>query len=283
MKKGLLMILLIIGQTSYAQKLFVTMFIGASAYKGELQPNSLSFLQSSPAAGFGINYEISPRLYSKLEFNLGKISGNDKYNALTKSRNLSFQSDISEISLIVEYNLFDLYDYKVTPYFYMGAAFFKFTPFVDLANGSRVYLPEYDTEGQGFYLNRTKYKLSEWSIPFGGGLQWAVTKNMRIGLNIGIRKTNTDYLDDVSTTYVDKDLLFQNRGTNAVNFAYKGDLLPNGAPYPAAGTPRGNPKDKDLYYFGGASIRFRIDPKGKRKVIETGNIKSKVTCPANVQ
>ena len=279
MKKSVFAILLILSLQTNAQRMFVTTFYGASGYKGDLQPNTLSFLQAKPVAGLGFDYEITDRIFAKLECNIARVSGDDKYNPRNRARNLSFQSDIYEISLMAEYNLFDLYDYDMTPFFFSGIAYFKFSPFVDLSNGSRAYLKEYSTEGQGFYQGRTPYKLDEWSIPYGFGVQWAITKNIRFAAIMGIRKTNTDYLDDVSTTYVDENLLLQNRGSSAVDLAYKGDLLPYGSPYPAAGTERGNPNDDDVYYFTGASLRFRVDAKGRKRKTETRPMKASVDCP----
>ena len=279
MKKSLFAILIMLSLQTNAQRMFVTTFFGASGYKGDLQPNTLSFLQAKPVGGLGFDYEITDRIFAKLECNIARVYGDDKYNPRNRARNLSFQSDIYEISLMAEYNLFDLYDYDMTPFFFTGIAYFKFSPFVDLPNGARAYLKEYSTEGQGFYQGRTPYQLAEWSIPYGFGVQWAITKNIRFAAIMGIRKTNTDYLDDVSTTYVDKNLLLQNRGSSAVDLAYKGDLLPYGTPYPAAGTERGNPNDDDVYYFSGASFRFRVDAKGRKRRIETGKMRSRVTCP----
>ena len=279
MKKCSFAILIMLSLQTNAQRMFFTTFFGASAYKGDLQPNTLNLFQAKPVGGLGFDYEITDRIFAKLEFNVARVNGDDKYNPRNRARNLSFKSDIFEISLIGEYNLFNLYDYHATPFFFAGVAYFKFSPFVDLPNGARAYLREYSTEGQGFYQGRTLYKVAEWSIPYGFGLQWAITKNIRMATTLGIRKTNTDYLDDVSTTYVDKTLLLQNIGSTAVNLAYKGDLLPNGDPYPAAGTERGNPKDNDVYYFSGVSFRFRIDAKGRKRKIETGPMKAKVTCP----
>lgn len=279
MKKGIWAILLFLGYYSHAQHMFFSTFFGASGYKGDLQPNTLSLLQAKPVGGIGFNYEITSRIFAKLEFDLARVNGDDKYNVKNRKRNLSFKSDVYEFSLMAEYNLFDLYDYKVTPYFFAGIAVFKFSPYYELPNGIRQYLQDYTTEGQGFYLGRTKYKLTEWSIPFGAGLQWSLSKNIRLALSVGIRKTNTDYLDDVSTTYVDQNLLLLNNGATAVNLAYKGNLLPGGLPYPTAGTQRGNPDDKDIYYFTGASLRFRIDAKGRQRKTETGLKKARVTCP----
>ncbi len=279
MKKCSFAILIMLSLQTNAQRMFFTTFFGASAYKGDLQPNTLNLFQAKSVGGLGFDYEITDRIFAKLEFNVARVNGDDKYNPRNRARNLRFKSDIYEISLMGEYNLFDLYDYQVTPFFFAGIAYFKFSPFVDLSNGARAYLREYSTEGQGFYQGRTLYQVAEWSIPYGFGLQWAITKNIRMAASIGIRKTNTDYIDDVSTTYVDKDLLLLNRSQTAVNLAYKGDLLPYGAPYPTAGTERGNPNDDDLYYFSGVSFRFRIDAKGRKRKTETGLMKARVTCP----
>lgn len=67
---------------------------------------------------------------------------------------------------------------------------------------------------------------------------------------MGFRKTFTDYLDDVSTTYVDELVLAANRGQKAANIAYRGDEVPGGSStYPAGGTQRGNPKTKEVVLF----------------------------------
>jgi hypothetical protein len=78
---------------------------------------------------------------------------------------------------------------------------------------------------------------------------------------VGFRKTFNDYIDDVSTTYVDETLLRNTRGQKVVDIAYRGDELPGGLPYPTAGTQRGNPKSKDSYYFFGLTFRVRMVPK----------------------
>jgi hypothetical protein len=57
------------------------------------------------------------------------------------------------------------------------------------------------TEGQGIYPDKKPYSLWQPTIPFGGGVKFAITENLRIGFEIGLRKLFTDYLDDVSTSY----------------------------------------------------------------------------------
>jgi hypothetical protein len=243
--------------------MFFSTFFGASGYKGDLQPNTLSLLQAKPVGGIGFNYEITSRIFAKLEFDLARVNGDDKYNVKNRKRNLSFKSDVYEFSLMAEYNLFDLYDYKVTPYFFAGIAVFKFSPYYELPNGIRQYLQDYTTEGQGFYLGRTKYKLTEWSIPFGAGLQWSLSKNIRLALSVGIRKTNTDYLDDVSTNYIDPTLYALNgfTGTKLENALFLNNRETNGQKT-APGGKRGSPVNNDAYFsFNiklGVNLRQRI-------------------------
>jgi hypothetical protein len=94
-----------------------------------------------------------------------------------------------------------------------------------------------------------------------------------------MRITNTDYLDDVSDKYVDKDLLLRNRGQIAIDMAYKGNQLYNGPSYPQAGTPRGNPKNKDMYYFSGLTCSFLLESRGRDKMMRYKKIKHKYDCP----
>jgi hypothetical protein len=86
-------------------------------------------------------------------------------------------------------------------------------------------------------------------------LLWAFSHNKRIALELGIRKTNTDFLDDVLTTYVDANLLVQNKGSTSQRLAFRGDELNNSLSYPRDGAIRGNPNNKDWYLFTGLSYR----------------------------
>ncbi len=266
---------------AYSQNYFASVFVGASNYQGDLQDKIFTLVRSKPALGMGFNYELNDRMLLNIEFANANISGDDKFSVKNRSRNLSFNSNITEFSIGFEYVLFNLYEYKASPYFFTNIGVFKFNPYLKLDNGAKIFLSEYDTEGQGFYEGRKKYKLRQLSIPFGAGIQWALSNNTRVGVLIGMRKTFTDYIDDVSTTYVDKNILFQNRGQKAVDLAYKGNLLPNGAPYPSDGTKRGNPKNKDWYYLAGVSLRFRLKTPARHQSYTFKIHKSKTTCPSS--
>ncbi len=81
------------------------------------------------------------------------------------------------------------------------------------------------TEGEGLveYPDRKPYNLFQFSIPFGGGIKFRVSDHIVVAYEIGMRKTFTDYLDDVSTRYVDQAILLNERGPGAVAMAFRGD------------------------------------------------------------
>ncbi len=258
---------------------FTSIFGGISSYRGDLGGGALTASSSRPAFGLGTVFELNHRMLIRAEMNYGKVNGSDKYDLKTSSRNLSFTSKITEFSLLFEYLLFDLYEYKVSPYFFVGVGTFKFSPYTTNKTGQRVFLAEQSTEGQGFYQNRKDYKLQQLALPFGGGVQWSLSPNKRLALEMGIRKTFTDYLDDVSTTYIDPVLLAQKRGGTAVTMAYRAAELPNAPPYPAEGSIRGNPRNKDYYLFTGLSFRISLQPKGRKRVYTFRARKPITTCP----
>ena len=279
-QKFVLIILLMAGIHSNAEAqrhMYIGLFGGLTNYKGDL---GSTMLPSKPngVAGVSMLFELNHRMIIRTEFNYGKLHGSDQLSATHKARNLNFTSKISEASLSFEYILFDLYEYKVSPYVFAGVGTFKFSPYTFDSQGRLIMLAEQSTEGQGFYEDRKDYKLQQVCIPFGGGIQWALSPRQRLAFEVGIRKTNTDYLDDVSTTYVDQDLLSQKRGGTASSIAYRGDEL-NGSSYPAAGTKRGNPDNKDWYMFSGISYRFSLQPTLRKKRYTYKPKTARTSCP----
>ncbi len=272
-------ILLISAFTVQAQRAHVTVFGGFSNYQGDLQDKRFTLDQAHIAAGAGVLYEITEKLYARGNVTFGKVSGDDKKNSRNSLRNLSFSSPLTDIHLGLEYSLLNPYEHSLAPYVFAGISYFSFKPSTLDSSGNKVYLQPLSTEGQGFYQGRKMYKLNQFSIPFGGGVKLSLNDNIRVGFEIGLRKANTDYLDDVSTTYVDQNLLLVNRGQQAVDLAYRGDELKTGLTYPADGSQRGSAKSKDWYYFSGITLSFRLNGKGGNGA--KGG-KSKTGCPTNI-
>ncbi len=71
----------------------------------------------------------------------------------------------------------------------------------------KFFLRGLGTEGQGnaAYPDRKPYGSMGICLPFGVGAKYAINPRMNIGVEISHRFTNTDYLDDVSKTYVGID------------------------------------------------------------------------------
>jgi hypothetical protein len=206
----------------------------------------------------------------------GKIGADDKNQPGQAQRNLNFFSPIFDVMLGAEYWILDPYDHKIIPYVFAGVAYFHFNPYTTDAAMQKVFLKPLSTEGEGFVAGRPQYSLSQFAIPFGGGLKFPVSENVRLGVELSLRKTFTDYLDDVSTTYVDEGVLFTGKGQQAVDLAYRGDEVGAG-PYPAGGTPRGTLSAKDWYYFTGVTLSFRLGGGGGGR---SEGRRSKYGCPA---
>jgi hypothetical protein len=100
-------------------------------------------------------------------------------------------------------------------------------------------------------------------------------------LELGYRKLFTDYLDDVSTEYVDQATLLAAKGQTAVDLAYRGDEVGAGS-YPSAKTPRGGAKEKDGYYYMALTVTVRsfIDQYKRIAGLPSYHRDRKVGCPA---
>lgn len=240
-----------------AQKFHLDFFAGIANYQGDLQDNVFPFNQAHFAGGAGLSYELTDHFSIRTGLVLGRVSANDKYGK-NRTRNLNFTSNITEENLELQYFFTPLLQYSLSPYVFAGIAVYHFDPYTYDTTGKKTYLRPMSTEGEGFLPGVKNYNLTQMAIPFGAGVKLNLSENVNVGLEVGFRKLFTDYLDDVSTKYVDESLLLSNRGAEAVEVAYRGNELKNGAPYPPAGTKRGSPKANDMYYFTGLTLSFRL-------------------------
>jgi hypothetical protein len=244
-----------------AQNFFINVDAGVANYDGELQQKRYTFSQAHPGGGLGLGYELSPHITLSTGILYTRISGQDQNstNPGSQARNLSFSSNILEWNVRAEYDLFDLADRPISPYIFGGLAIFHFNPFTYDTTGAKAFLKPLSTEGEGLEPGRPAYSLTQLAIPLGVGMRLALSDNVRVGVEIGLRKTFTGYLDDVHGTYVNQATLLAAKGSQAVQLAYRENELPShsGATYPAEGTARGRDKD-DWYYFTGIRISFRL-------------------------
>jgi hypothetical protein len=287
-KLGLLISFYLFALTLNAQKsLNVDFFLGTSNYSGDLQEKRFTFSQAHLAGGIGLSYEITNQFSIRTAFKLGKISGDDKFGR-NKSRNLNFTSMLSEGGLDVQYFFAPLGVNPFTPYIFLGVAMYHYDPFTFDSTGQKYYLKPLSTEGEGFVEGRKSYNLTQLAVPFGAGVKLSLAENLNVGFEIGIRKLFTDYIDDVSKTYVDPNVLLANRGAKSLEFAYRGGELKGvSQTYPQVGRIRGNPIYGDWYYFTGLTLSYRLGNDFFKKM-KDNNDRRKIRrhapwdCPTNV-
>jgi len=243
-----------------AQRAHIGVAGGLANYSGDLLDKLYPKKITNGFIGFTVQYELQDQLLLRGSYNFARVNGSDTYSEKEnlRLRNLQFESTISEFSVVGEYHLFNLYERRFSPYAFVGLAIFHFDPYTHDSTGRKVFLKPLSTEGQGIYPDKKEYSLWQPAIPFGGGFKFAITENLRIGFEIGIRKLFTDYLDDVSTSYPDFNDLLTARGQTAVDFSYRTDEIPGADPnFPTKDTQRGGSTQNDIYYFTGFNLTFR--------------------------
>jgi hypothetical protein len=199
--------------------------IGAGHYFGDLNTRAhLNRPKIAATAFFRKNFGNYIALRVGASFaQLGYSDIYNTHNAYMQSRNLSFNSNVWELALQGDFNFFRFMPgepgYNFTPYLTFGVGVFNYDPFAMLA-GQKYFLRPLNTEGQGSASNpdRKPYGSMAFSIPIGVGFKYCINESINIGFEIVHRVTGTDYLDDVSTTYVDPSLF---------------PPLPDGSPSPA--------------------------------------------------
>lgn len=260
--------------------------LGFSTYWGDLNGPSFG---TNLTKNSGLTLQLNGRkLFSKnvgirASFSFGNVKGNDANSTIDwqQIRNLSFKSSLVELAVMGEFYIFG-FDTEpgssiFSPYFTAGLAGFRFNP-KTVYRGNEYSLQPLGTEGQGMPGFRDKYSLYNISIPFGGGAKIILSETMNIGIEMIIRRSFTDYLDDVSTNYVNYDDLNAGNGTLAANLGNRmNEFLGQAEPVQLpTGDQRGGAKVKDYYFFSMVSFNFMLtDSKGKKRFG-----RSKVNCPS---
>jgi hypothetical protein len=243
---------------------------GLNYYIGDLNQNHFS--NSKLAGGLVYRRNLSNRISFRLNALYGNVTADDSKSEDPQQlyRNLSFRSEMIEASGQIEINYYRIdpndYEHFISPFVFFGIGVLKMNPQGDF-NGSYYDLQALSTEGQGssLYPNRTPYKLTQVVMPMGIGVKIYPTNRFGISLEWGMRKMFTDYLDDVSTTYVDPTILTTNTSNVAAVLADKTPMDPSDK-YLNVNRQRGNSKDKDWYNFTSITVSFKLD-------------KARIVCP----
>lgn len=268
-------------RTEYSFSIGASNFLGDLGGADQTGTNGLKDLELAMtryALGIGYKYQVIENFYVKTNLIYARVSGDD---ALTNDyarnlRNISFRAHLIELSTQVEYVVIKPktgHRYKLRGV--RGKSWFKFQIYLfggigglwynpqGQRNGSWTNLQPLGTEGQGLDGTKKKYSRFTAVIPYGIGIRrnlgsgaasqvspWAIS------LELSMRQTFSDYIDDVSDVYFDNDQIRASYGDDAAYFA--------DPPAVFTGTPnqqRGDPSDNDTYMLGVMSISYRVSTK----------------------
>lgn len=238
-------------------------FAGGAYYLGDLNFRK-HFGLTKPAIGVLYRYNINTRFTIKVSATYGTLIGDDASKVgENKQRNLSFESPVTDISTNVEFNFWRYFTgsikHRFTPYIFGGFSIFSFNP-KTFYEGEWYKLQPLHTEGQGtsVYPERRPYARTQAAFSFGFGFKISISKDICLGGEWGMRKTFTDYIDDVSTTYPNPDILIREYPDSLSAFLSNRSLSIPGEPDIIAGMQRGNSENKDWYSFAGITLTFKI-------------------------
>lgn len=254
---GVFFTLLSVSASSQTQTLELGLFGGGSYYIGEMN-TAIPFVKTNLAYGALARYNLNRRWALKFGYNRGELKGDDGSNAFIEGEGLNFQTRVNDFSLVAEFNFWEYFTGSkktyFTPYLFAGVGFFTFNP----KSYDGVALQPLGTEGQNEGFNgRTPYNKWGISFPFGIGLKYSLSERIGLALEWGMRKTFTDYIDDVSTTYY----LVGSEIDPADLAGVQSDPTLDHDPY----MQRGNSGTDDWMSFFGLSVTYKINLRSRLK------------------
>jgi hypothetical protein len=250
----------LLSQAMHAQKSGQTDFElglsgGVSWYNGDINPYAhFSNNYWHESVGVSLRRNLNQRFVLRAQINFGHISADDIQSSsqFQSNRNLNFSSPLYEAASTLEFNFlpFDalINKHRFSPYSFIGIAGFYFNPST-IIEGSVYELQPLETEGESYL----QYGIS---IPFGFGFKLALNDRIIVSTDWGLRKTFTDYLDDVSAVYPNQsDISGLSQDISDRSLVQSG---PDGTNW---GTQRGNSVTKDYYTFAMVTLAVRLGPK----------------------
>ncbi len=234
--------------------------VGAGHYFGDLNTRA-KLNRAKMAASLFFRKNLGNYIAVRVGASFAQLGYSDVYNThntYMQTRNLSFNSRVWELTLQGDFNFFRFMPgdpaFSFTPYITFGVGVFSFDPYAYL-QGRKVQLRPLGTEGQG----SNTYGSMAISIPFGGGVKYALNDRINIGFEVLHRFTRTDYLDDVSTVYPDASVFPPNPdGSPSDGFLLYDRSYELGDPIGIKGRARGMSKQKDQFVTAMFHVSFNL-------------------------
>ncbi|HEU5054094.1 MAG TPA: DUF6089 family protein [Hanamia sp.] len=270
MKKLILFVIMVLAfsfrmqaqMNDYVQEGEFGITVGLAHYFGDLNNRARINRPKMDIGGF-VRKQFGNYTSVRLSGHFAKLGYSDIYskNEYDQRRNLSFNTNIFEIALQGDFNFFKFIptdpDHSFTPYATLGIGFFTYDPYAYYHN-QKVYLRPLHTEGETFYKGRKEYGSMALCFPLGFGVKYAINDNVNLSFEIAHRFTTTDYIDDVSTTYIGADKFPSTAGGKSIAGIMQDRSFEVGPPIGIEGRQRGFSKQKDQYIIAEIGVSFNI-------------------------
>lgn len=249
-------------QDPYVQEGEFGITAGAAHYFGDLN-NRAAINRPKLALGIFFRKQFGNYTALRVAAHYAQLGYSDIYskNEFQQRRNLSFNTSIFELALQGDFNFFKFVpgdpDHAFTPYITFGAGVFSYDPYA-YYNGAKSYLRPLNTEGETFYKNRKAYGSMAACFPLGAGVKFNIAQNINLSFEISHRFTATDYIDDVSTTYIGIDKFPAPNGQPSIGAILQDRSFETGEPIGIEGRQRGWSKQKDQYIIAEIGLTFSL-------------------------
>ncbi|MDG1262830.1 MAG: DUF6089 family protein [Flavobacteriales bacterium] len=266
-------------------------FLGDLGGKDDIGTNDfqdLEISQTKLAAFVGYKWTMYKKLYLRLDFTYGQLSGNDNLTReqFRQNRNLNFRSKIYEFDAMVEweipinfkkghvYNIRGAKPWKFKAssfYLFGGIGAFNYNPQTNL-DGQWIDLRPLRTEGQGLPDGPDEYGRWGICIPVGLAYSKRIGHQFSVGVELSYRYTFTDYIDDVSTEYYNPfDIALYVGGEEGDVAAYLSNPALGleqdglGNVVTSVGQQRGDPEDDDGFMYAMFKVNYLIQDQYKNR------------------
>lgn len=239
--------------------------LGVAHYFGDLNTRA-KVNRLKPAATVFFRKQINNYIAARVQMGYAQIGYSDIYNThneYMRRRNLSFNSNVFELTLQGDFNFFKFNPVdpanRYTPYITLGVGALYYDPYA-YYQGEKYFLRPLNTEGQGTsaYPDRKPYGSIAMMIPFGVGMKYAINDRVNIGFEVVHRFTNTDYLDDVSTTYAGPGTFPPVNGQPTIAQILQDRSGEVGTPIGIKDAQRGFSNQKDQYIMAVFTLSFNF-------------------------
>jgi hypothetical protein len=276
MRNFLAILLFLICSTSFSQKNELGISLGPTCFNGDL--NRIGGAREyKPSAGIFFRNHYHKHFALRASFEYGNLKGTDTHKSYSyngaheRTRGLSFSTRFWEVALVNEFYLIDKsHQNEFSAYVFGGVGLMHFNP-TAVYKGTKYNLRNYHTEGQGQPGYASEYKLTTLTGLVGLGGKYQFSPTLCIGLELGYRFTNSDYIDDVHGNYADPSALegnsiqvaladrsFENSDPNHYNGTFYFDTYgnPHMNGYGSSDDKRGSNKTNDKYLILNLSISY---------------------------